>query len=364
MTLLIIIGIVLLIITASQFMKIADYARALKSTKEYEVTENDNKWMGRLMLGFMIAFFIFCIWQLMEHGKKALPESASEHGLKVDWLMNFNLIIITIVFVITNFFLFYFAWKYYGRKDGKATYVAHNNKLEMIWTVIPAIALAIIISYGIAYWNDIMAPTEEKDPVTIELYSQQFAWTARYAGKDKVLGNSDFRQISTTNAIGVDTNDMAGHDDLIIRNEFHIPKGKEVVFKFRSKDVIHSAFMPHFRAQMNCVPGQITSFKFKPILTTKEMRAKAEVKRLMAGINTQRAKDGKEEVEFDYVLLCNKICGASHYNMQMTIVVDEPADYQKWIDAQASKAFKAPAEKKPTADTAKVSTDTTKIASK
>jgi cytochrome c oxidase subunit II len=340
MTLLIIIGIVLLIITAAQFMKIADYSRALKSTKEYEVTENDNKWMGRLMLGFMIAFFIFCIWQLMEHGKKALPESASEHGLKVDWLMNVNLIIITVVFVITNFFLFYFAWKYYGRKDGKATYVAHNNRLEMIWTVIPAIFLAIIISYGIAYWNDIMAPSEDKEPIVVELYSKQFDWTARYPGKDKKLGNTDFRQTSNSNTLGIDTTDLLGDDDLIVRNEFHLPKGKEVVFRFRSRDVIHSAFMPHFRAQMNCVPGQITNFKFKPILTTKEMRGKDEVKRLMAGINKQRAKDGKEEVEFDYVLLCNKICGASHYNMQMNIVIDEPADYAKWLAEQ--KAFKGP----------------------
>jgi cytochrome c oxidase subunit II len=96
---------------------------------------------------------------------------------------------------------------------------------------------------------------------------------------------------------------------------------------------------------MNCVPGQITSFKFRPITTTKEMRSKDEVKRLMAGINKQRAKDGKEEVEFDYVLLCNKICGASHYNMQMTIIVDEPADYAKWIAEQ--KAFKAPAAAAP-----------------
>jgi cytochrome c oxidase subunit II len=360
MTLLIIIGIVLLVITIAQFAKVADYARALKNTKEYEVTENDNKWMGRLMLGFMIAFFIFCYWQLIEHGKKALPESASEHGVKVDWLMNLNLIIITIVFVLTNFFLFYFAWKYYGRKDNKASYVAHNNKLEMIWTVVPAIALAFIIIFGINYWNEIMAPSGEKDPVVIELYSKQFDWTARYPGKDKKLGNSDFRQISGTNAIGLDSTDLASNDDLIVRNEFHIPKNKEVVFRFRSRDVIHSAFMPHFRAQMNCVPGQITSFKFKPIWTTKEMRAKDEVKRLMAGINKQREKDGKEEVEFDYVLLCNKICGASHYNMQMTIVVDEPADYEKWLASQ--KAFKAPAAEPAKADSTKA--DTMKTAMK
>ena len=92
--------------------------------------------------------------------------------------------------------------------------------------------------------------------------------------------------------------------------------------------------MPHFRAQMNCVPGMITEFKFKPIKTTTEMRKDAYVKQLMAGINEVRAKKGEEAVEFDYILLCNKICGASHYNMQMTIVVDTEKDYNAWIAKQ------------------------------
>ena len=90
----------------------------------------------------------------------------------------------------------------------------------------------------------------------------------------------------------MDTADVLGNDDVIVRNEFHIPVGKEIVFYMRSRDVIHSAYMPHFRAQMNCVPGMITTFKFVPIKTTMEMRKDPYVINMMAGINKQREKFG------------------------------------------------------------------------
>ena len=128
-----------------------------------------------------------------------------------------------------------------------------------------------------------------------------------------------------------------------MKNEFHIPVGKEIEFFMRSRDVLHSAYMPHFRAQMNCVPGMITSFKFTPTKTTAQMRKDPYVIKMMAGINKQRAKENKEPVEFDYLLLCNKICGQSHYNMQMNLIVDTQADYDAWMAKQ--KAFKTVASK-------------------
>jgi cytochrome c oxidase subunit 2 len=189
-----------------------------------------------------------------------------------------------------------------------------------------------------------MAPTDDPDKVTVELYAKQFDWTARYAGKDGKLGETDFRQISGSNSVGMDTADVAGFDDLIVKNEFHIPVNREIEFRMRSRDVIHSALMAHFRAQMNCVPGMITYFKFKPTKTTAEMRKDPYVVKMMAGINKARALENKEPVEFDYLLLCNKICGASHFNMQMNLVVDSQADYEAWIAKQ--KSFKAVAVKK------------------
>ncbi len=334
MKLLILLGLVLLIIAVHQLMRVVELSREFKKTKEWEVTDSDNSFNGKGMLlgGFgLIAFFF---WQVNRWADNLLPDAASVHGQKVDTLWNYNMWLVTLVFVLVNAFLFYFAYKYTGKKGVKATFLAHDNRLEMAWTIAPAVVLAGIIIFGLKYWNEITERSTTADKVTIELYAKQFDWTARYAGFDKKLGSTDYRQIDGGNSVGLDTLDATGYDDILVKNEFHIPVNKEIEFKMRSRDVIHSAYMPHFRAQMNCVPGMVTEFKFTPNKTTAEMRKDPYVIQLMAGINEARAKKGEEPVEFDYVLLCNKICGASHYNMQMTIVVESEKDYKDWLLTQ------------------------------
>lgn len=343
MKLLVLLAIVLLIIAGHQLLRIIELSRGLKKTKEWQLTNTDNNMAGKGMLIFMIFFFAFFFWQVNKYIDRSLPPSASEHGIKIDQLWDANVYLITFVFLVTNFFLFYFAYKYRGNTANKATFFAHSNKLEMMWTVIPAVALAFIIIFGLKYWNEIMDEAKDPNKVTIELYAKQFDWTARYTGKDGKLGNTDYRHIAGTNAVGLDTSDVNGNDDVLVKNEFHIPVNTEIELFMRSRDVIHSAYLPHFRAQMNCVPGMITNFKFKPIYTTAEYRKLPYVIKMMAGINKQRELLGKEPVEFDYLLLCNKICGASHYNMQMNIVVDTEKDYKEWLAKQ--KAFKAIASK-------------------
>lgn len=313
--LLVIVGLILLIVAIFQLIRVFELSAQLKGNKHVQVNDNDNRLNGRLMMLFLISFMAFCAWQVWEYKDRMLPVAASKEGAEIDWLMDFNMIIIWAVFVLCNILLFYFAYKYYGRKGQVATYFPHDNKLEMIWTVIPAIVLAVIIIYGLKTWNAITTPASS-DSMVIELYAKQFDWTARYAGKDNTLGSANYRLIEGTNALGMDSTDEKGADDMIVKGEMHIPKGKEVSFHFRSRDVIHSAFMPHFRQQMNCVPGMTTYFKFTPTISTAEMR--------------KITKNDK----FDYLLLCNKICGASHYNMQMAIVVDEPEDYAKWLEKQ------------------------------
>ncbi len=344
MKLLVLLAIVLLIIAGHQLLRIIELSRGLKKTKEWQLTNSDNNLMGRGMLIFMILFFVFFFWQILRWRERALPSSASEHGFKIDWLWDVNMNYIVIpVFLITNFVLFWFAYKYRGNTNNKATFFAHSNKLEMLWTVIPAVALAFIIIFGLKYWNEIMADASDPNRITVELYAKQFDWTARYAGKDGKLGTTDYRQISGSNSVGMDTSDVLGHDDILVKNEFHIPVGREIELLMRSRDVIHSAYLPHFRAQMNCVPGLVTAFKFKPVKTTEEMRKDPYVIQMMAGINKQREKEGKEPVIFDYLLLCNKICGASHFNMQMNVVVESEKDYNVWLAKQ--KPVKAMASK-------------------
>jgi cytochrome c oxidase subunit 2 len=339
MNFLVLLAIVLLIIAGHQLLRVIELSRGLKKTKEWQVSETDNNMMGKAMLAFMVFFFAFFFWQVDRWMDRSLPPAASVHGEKIDALWDANIYLITFVFLVTNAFLFWFAYKYRGTKGTKAVYITHNNKLEMAWTIIPAIALAFIVIFGLKYWNEITADSTDAKKVVIELYAKQFDWTARYPGKDGKLGESEYRQISGSNSVGMDTADVFGYDDILVKNEFHIPVGREIELNMRSRDVIHSAYLPHFRVQMNCVPGMITTFKFTPTKTTAEMKKDPYVVKMMAGINAQRAKSGKEAVEFDYILLCNKICGASHYNMQMNLIVDTEADYNSWISKQ--KVFKS-----------------------
>jgi len=312
---LIYVAIVLTVVAIAYLVRVFELAQALKGKKSEEITESDNRLMSKFMLGGLFFLFAFVAWQLKEYGPRLLPEAASEHGKTLDMLMDYNLGLLWVVFVITQILLFYFAYKYYGRKGNVARYFPHNNKLEMVWTVIPALVLAVVIIFGIKTWNQITDVASEK-AIVIEMYSKQFDWTGRYAGKDNQLGDANYKLITGTNELGLDSTSQAGLDDIVVKNELHIPKGKEIEFKFRSRDVIHSAYFPHFRAQMNTVPGMVTMLHFTPTITTAEMREKTG------------------NPNFDYIVLCNKICGNSHYNMQMTIVVESEEEYNKWLEGK------------------------------
>lgn len=300
------------IIAISRLLKVMELSAALRGENINEVKDSDSRSNALLWVLFGIGFFYAFYWQVSKYAQFILPESASEHGIKTDNLFDVSMWIITPVFFATHIFLFYYIYKYYKKKNQTATFFAHSTKLELVWTVIPTIVLTSLIIYGIATWNEITTPAT-KDAQVIELYAKQFDWTARYAGKDNMLGKSSFRLIDGTNTLGIDSTDAASADDKIVRGEFHIPVGETVNFKFHSRDVIHSAYMPHFRAQMNCVPGMQTMFHFVPTITTQEMREKLG------------------NPEFDYVLLCNKICGSAHYNMQMKIVVESKEEFNKWL---------------------------------
>lgn len=345
-SLLVIIVLVLLAVALWQLTKIFDLTQVGSVSDSSEVaTDNDNNVQGYLMFGFLAFIYIFSIYGLFKWGPLVLHTPASAHGAEVDNLMNITWILIFIVQAITQVLLHYFAFKYRGKKDQKALYFADNNKLEAIWSVIPAVVLAGLILYGLFAWTNIMFVDEDEDTIVIELYAQQFNWKARYSGTDNVLGKANVRFIEGANAVGVDLADPYAQDDIVV-TELHIPKGKKILFKMRSQDVLHSAFMPYFRAQMNCVPGMVTQFAFEPIYTTDEYRELPYMVEKVANINAIRTKKSAELVAkgetaldpytFDYLLLCNKICGASHYNMQMKIIVDTPEDYRAWLKDKAT----------------------------
>ena len=344
-SLLVIIVLVLLAVALWQLTKIFDLTQVGSNVDKSEVaTDDDNNVQGYIMFAFIAFLYIFTIYGLFKWGPLVLHTPASEHGAEVDNLMNITWILIFIVQAITQVLLHYFAFKYRGKKDQKALYFADNNKLEAVWSVIPAVVLAGLILYGLYAWTNIMFVDEDEDTIVIELYAQQFNWKARYAGEDNVLGKANVRLIEGVNSLGVDMAHPYSQDDIVV-SELHIPKGKKVHFKMRSQDVLHSAYFPHFRAQMNVVPGMVTEFAFTPVYTTAEYRELPYMIEKVAHINDLRVKKSAELVAkgetaldpytFDYLLLCNKICGASHYNMQMKVIVDTPEDYKKWISEQA-----------------------------
>ncbi|MGD1997990.1 MAG: cytochrome c oxidase subunit II [Flavobacteriaceae bacterium] len=343
-TVLVLVGIALWQIT--KIFEVSQLGR--KKDDSQIANDKDNELQGKLMFAFLVFIYLITIYSFWAWGDVLLPEAASEHGVDYDRLMWISFALIFFVQTITQALLHYFSYKYRGEKDKKALFYADNDRLEFIWTIIPVITLAGLILYGLYTWTNIMNIEEDDEALIVELYAQQFNWKARYAGADNVLGDANVRFLQDfdgLNVIGIDASDPNGLDDIVVQ-ELHLPVGRKVIFKMRSQDVLHSAYMPHFRAQMNCVPGMITEFAFTPTITTDEMRMNPDMVAKVEKINKIRYENSQELIangeealdpyQFDYLLLCNKICGASHYNMQMKIIVEEEKDFNKWLAEQST----------------------------
>ena len=336
---------ILISISIWQVSKILELSQPKRVSTEI-ADDDDNETQGKLMFAFLIFIYVLTIFSFFKWGDVILPVSASEHGSEYDSLMWVTFSVIFFVQTVTQALLHYYGYKYRGVKGRKALFYADNDRLEAVWTIIPTIVLAVLILYGLYTWNDIMFIEDDEDALVIELYAQQFNWKVRYGGEDNVLGDANVRFLQDfdgKNLVGIDVTDPNGLDDIVVQ-ELHLPVGKEIQFKMRSQDVLHSAYMPHFRAQMNCVPGMITEFAFTPNKTTEQMRMEPEIISKVRKINEIREfkskeliAQGEEALEpyvFDYLLLCNKICGASHYNMQIKIIVETENEFNKWIKSQ------------------------------
>lgn len=229
-------------------------------------------------------------------------------------------------------------------------------------------------------WGKVVESKENK-ATQIELFAEQFKWTVRYSGSDNTLGKFDYKLTTEINPLAIVTTeaieaslveieygenginelqakqdlfahkqllknqddinrkerlqrllmqmkkrhddkiDVTAMDDFILTDTMVLCIDQEYEFHFRSKDVIHSAYFPHFRAQMNTVPGMTTRFKYTPTITTKEMRHK------------------EKDARFEYKLMCNKICGTGHYSMNMVVRVLEKEEYNSWVLSKSSNSF-------------------------
>ncbi|MBB6328822.1 cytochrome c oxidase subunit 2 [Algoriphagus iocasae] len=312
---LIAVGVLLLLSIIWMVYRIQSLVSVVKGSNK-KIATGSNKVNAILFVLFLLGTGFLMFWySIKEFDNYELPV-ASEHGVVTDGLFWVTMAVTGVVFLITHVLLFIFPYKYQYKEDRKATFYPDNNKLEIIWTLVPGVVLAGLVITGWMAWSDITAPAPENAHV-VEIMGSQFQWDIRYPGKDNVLGDYDYRLTSATNAHGVDFTDKNAMDDfpspVVV-----IPKGEPVLFKIRARDVLHSVFAPHMRLKMDAVPGMPTRFWFVPTKTTAEMREETG------------------NPEFEYEIACTEICGRGHFSMRKIIQVVEPEEYQKWFAEQRS----------------------------
>ncbi len=294
-----------------------------------------NKVNAFLFLVFAVVFTVGYVYYTLE-GDYALPEAASLHGIETDSLMMITMVIISGAMLVTNFLLFFFAYKYQYNEKTKATFFPEHHTLELIWTVIPALVLTYLVVQGEGVWSTIMYPTTEMqaEKVELEIVGSQFKWEVRYPGQDNQLGAHKFLSLSAENTFGIDLADERGYDDFQV-TKIVLPVNRPVHFKIRAKDVLHSVFAVQFRVKMDAVPGMPTEFWFTPTTTTKEERIKLQsTPRYM----TKDEEGNTKASTFNYEICCAEICGKGHNSMRFEIEVVEQDVYDKWYAKQAKAA--------------------------
>lgn len=376
--LIIILVIVLGVIAIAQMMRVNELTAKITRRKQEDVTAKENRISANLLLLFMVLLHASLIYIILKYGFIDLGPAASTGGEKIDQLFAVQWVLVLIVYFACVTLLFYFAWKFQKKPGVKALYFPHDDKLEMLWTVIPSVLLSVMVVLGLKTWNSITSPATS-EYVNVEIFSEQFKWTARYSGADNELGKFDYKLTTAENPFAIKTRenierslhlmkegepgfdgvasleaklndpevvmskddrkkleielgrkarmsrlleslsvtyndslDAIAYNDVIVEDSLILLKGQKYNFHLRAKDVLHSAYFPHFRAQMNTVPGLTTYFKIQPTISTDEMKKKLN------------------NPEFEYALMCNKICGTSHYKMKMSIKVLEPEEYLEW----------------------------------
>jgi cytochrome c oxidase subunit 2 len=310
----IIIAFILGFLIVFQIAKASEYVSILRG--EERTRKESNRINGFLLLAFLILGLFGVWWANHTLSDKILGEPASNHGERVDRMLYITLAITFFVFVLTQIALFWFSYKYQEKEGRKAYYFPHNNKLELIWTVIPAITLTVLVGLGLYYWYEITGEAPE-DAQTVEVTGSQFKWEFRYPGADGKLGKKYYREINPlkNNPLGQVWNDPANRDDVVASQEVHIVVNKPVKFVIYAKDVIHDVGLAHFRLKMDAVPGMPTTMWFTPKFTTKEMK--------------QKYGD-----DFAYEISCDQMCGAGHYSMKGTVIVETQAEYDEFLSKQ------------------------------
>jgi len=234
-----------------------------------------------------------------------LPPLKSDR-LAIDHAIWATLAVTGVVFIATNLLLAWFGWQYADRPGAPAPAYWHDNpRLEWTWTLVTAGIMFVFLFNALGLWAQITR-TPPADALVIEVTGQQFAWNARYPGKDGVFGKTDARLVDpgAFNFIGIDKSDPNAADDIVLpQNQLYLPLGRPVRIEVRSLDVIHSFFLPNFRVKQDAMPGMTVETWFTPTKTG------------------------------DFEIACAQHCGLGHYRMRGQVHVVEAADFDKAVAA-------------------------------
>jgi cytochrome c oxidase subunit 2 len=315
-------GLMVICLVGLIYVVLYQIARSSEMVATIQGEETFDKKRNKLLAYSMLALFAAFMVGIYATHKYMMPKMnmipASDHGVDIDRMFMYTLIVTGIVFFITQFLLFYFAFKYQRHPNRTAEFFSHSNKLEAIWTVIPAVAMAVLVAFGLKAWFKMTDPAP-KEAMRVEVIGKQFNWIARYPGKDGALGSRSFKTINDNdNMLGQDWNDKENLDDIVIPNgELHLVKGKPVELIIGSRDVIHDVGLPQFRMKMDAVPGITSRIWFTPTITTKEMQ------------------DSCGNPNFVYELSCDQMCGKGHYSMRAVVIVETQAEFDAWMAKQS-----------------------------
>jgi cytochrome c oxidase subunit 2 len=333
--------IVLIYVVIFQIAKASEYVSILKG--EEVSRKQNNKINGFLMVAFLVLGMIGVWYCNKLYFNKTLMavESASKEGERVDSMLWITIVVTGVVFVITQAILFWFAFKYQDSDDRKVFYFPHNNKLEVLWTIVPAIVLTVLVVIGLRNWF-LFTGEPDKGAMVVEVTGKQFGWIFRYPGKDGTLGKKYFKNIDegANNPLGMIWDDQMSHDDVVTQTTVYLVKGKPVKFIIGSRDVIHDVGLSHFRLKMDAVPGIPTTLWFTPKYTTAQM------------------KEMTNNPNFVYEISCDQMCGNSHFTMRGVIEVVDQEEYDVWMAKQKPQYLVAFPDKDPTkpADSTKAAT--------
>ncbi len=247
-----------------------------------------------------------------------LPTLASEHGGEIDFIVVAIHVVMLLALLLWGGFFIFSLVRFRRKKNPKADYGGLKTRLPYIAIALIAIAeMVLLLGFSVPFWERQIAATPEYDepPFEVRVVAQQFAWNVHYPGPDGVFGRTALELIdSEINPLGLDGDDPASRDDVVALNQLHVPKGRPVLVRLTSRDVIHGFSIPEFRVKHDAIPGMAVAVHFTPTMTTAEFR------------------EQEDDVYRNFEIACAQLCGNSHYRMRGMVVVETDDEFATWYE--------------------------------